>query len=85
MGRLAGSTKFTGFKIGTPGSYDGASTFDKAQDGDVSTYFSSNLSSGAWTGIDMGTNADNLLTTIKYSPRPGFASRLINGKIQGSK
>ena len=81
---VCGVTKFTGLKIGTLGSYDGTSTFDKAQDGDISTYFSSNLPSGAWTGIDVGTNADNLLTRIKYSPRPGFAFRLLNGKIQGS-
>jgi len=75
------SGKLTGTVIGTSGSYDATSTIDKAYDGNTSTYVD-NLTSGAWAGLDLGSGQQ--ITSIKYFPRSGWASRMVGGKFQGS-
>ena len=45
--------KLSGTGFGTPGSWNnGGATFDKALDGDVSTYFDAPTDNGAYVGID---------------------------------
>ena len=45
--------KVTGTGFGTPGSWSNSgSTFDKALDGDVNTFFDAPIASGAYVGID---------------------------------
>jgi uncharacterized protein YjdB len=78
------STKLTGTIIGTPGSWGGNAsvTKDKVFDGNTSTFFDSDVASGAWVGLDLGTA--KTISQIKYAPRPSYASRMIGGKFQGS-
>ncbi len=81
--RVANDTipKLNGTVIGTPGSYDGVSTIDKAFDGNVSTYVD-NLTTGAWAGLDLG--GLHKIGKIKFYPRSGWASRMAGGKFQAS-
>jgi hypothetical protein len=73
----------TGNVIGTAGSYQnkgniGANAFD----GNFNTYFDAPTANGAWVGLDLGT--PQAITTVKYSPRSGFASRMVGGVFQAS-
>jgi hypothetical protein len=75
-------TKLTGTVIGTTGSWDGASTRDKAFDGSLSTFFDAATGNGVWAGLDLGSN--KALSQVKYAPRSDFPSRMAGGKFQGS-
>ena len=49
-----GSTKLTGTKIGTPGSWNnGSNTFDKAEDGNTGTFFDAPNGNGNFVGLDL--------------------------------
>jgi uncharacterized protein YjdB len=79
-----GTSKFTGTNIGTAGSYnnDATLTFDKALDGNLSTYFDAAVADGAWAGLDLGSAKK--VTKVRYAPRSGWAARMNGGKIQGA-
>ena len=50
-----GGVKANSAAYGTPGSWNGnGSTFDKALDGSVNTFFDAPAESGAYVGIDTG-------------------------------
>ncbi|MCL2104403.1 MAG: discoidin domain-containing protein [Kiritimatiellaeota bacterium] len=59
----------TGQWIGTPGTYGGGMTGDKAFDGNVTTYFDapSGNANNAWTGLDFGSEKE--ITSIRFVPR----------------
>ena len=76
----------TGSVIGTTGSWNNnsATTRTAAFDGDITTYFDAAQSNGAWTGIDLGTGNDAVVTELRFCPRKGFASRMNGGRFQGA-
>lgn len=53
-----------------------------AFDGNTGTYTDSQAATGGFTGIDFGTA--QMVNTIKYYPRDGYALRMVGGKFQGS-
>lgn len=59
--------KLKGVTIGTPGSYDNnpKRTKEKAIDGDMTTFFDSKNSSGAWVGLDL--KRPTRIEKIRYS------------------
>lgn len=56
-------------------------TFDKAFDGDPSTFFDFAEPNGGYTGIDAGraTRVD----AIRFVPRPGQLGRMVGGRFEG--
>jgi uncharacterized protein (TIGR02145 family) len=76
-----GSEKLTGTVIGTSGSGGYYNPNTNAFDGNTSTY-SENMASEAWAGLDLGSGCQ--ITSIKFYPRISWASRMTNGKFQGS-
>ena len=70
--------------IGTTGSWGGDpdTTRDAAFDGDLGTFFDSDLGVGGWTGLDLGS--DTVITQIRYAPRSGWGSRMVGGRFQAS-
>ena len=73
----------TGTPFGTSPAYNnGTSSFDKAFDGDITTFFDYSVASGGYTGIDLGAAA--VVNTIRFYPRSTWASRMTGGKFQGS-
>ena len=78
--------QLTGTVIGTTGSWNNNSntTRKAAFDGDLTTYFDAAQSNGAWTGLDLGSDNDAVVTEIRFCPRKGFASRMNGGRFQGA-
>ncbi len=73
----------TGTVIGSPGSYHNAGgTIANVFDGSLITYHDAANASGDWAGLDLGTA--NVITQVKYSPRRGFAGRMVGGVFQGA-
>ncbi len=77
--KLSGPTFGTG-----PAWLNGSSTFDKAFDGDISTYDDDSNVSGGYTGIDLGAGVTGTVAVIRYYPRPAWNDRLVGGKFQCS-
>jgi hypothetical protein len=75
--------KRTGTVIGTTGTYNNG-TWNRAKvfDGDLNTYFDSDLATGGWAGLDLGSA--QTVSQIKFAPRAGWASRMVGGKFQAS-
>ncbi|HTJ00506.1 MAG TPA: LamG-like jellyroll fold domain-containing protein, partial [Dongiaceae bacterium] len=90
--RLSPYTPFTlgsnyllqGTLMGTTGSATGSNTRDRVFDGNLGSYFDAPTGSGAWVGWDLRTNNDKVVTTIRYCPRSGYASRMVGGVFQGA-
>jgi hypothetical protein len=78
--------KLAGVIIGTAGSYNnGGNTITKVFDNDLNSFFDANVANGAWAGLDFGVGVSNIITQIKYCPRPGgFANRMPGGVFQGA-
>lgn len=76
--------KLTGTPFGTSPAWNDMSTFEKAFDGDVNTFFDYQIPDGGYTGIDLGENKASKVTLIRYHPRFNGSSRMIDGKFQGS-
>jgi len=73
----------TGTIIGSPGSYrDAGGTIANVFDGSLITYHDAVNASGDWAGLDLGTAY--VITQVNYSPRRGFASRMVGGVFQGA-
>ncbi len=74
----------SGLVMGTSGSWGGNpdTTRDAAFDGDLGTFFDSDLGVGGWTGLDLGRGG--VITQIRYAPRSGWGSRMVGGKFQVS-
>jgi hypothetical protein len=73
----------TGTPTGTPGAWAGsANTFDKALDGNPSTYFDAPISDNAFVALDLGST--KTLSSVRYFPRTGLAWRMAGGTFQGS-
>jgi hypothetical protein len=82
-GGTTGATPLSGTVIGTSGSYSNSgNTISKAFDGSLSTFFDGPTANGNWAGLNLG--ATYAITSISYSPRSGWASRMVGGVFQGS-
>ena len=76
-------TGLTGTVIGTAGSYQNdGNTIAKAFDGNLSTFFDGSTANGNWAGLDLGSTYN--ITQVGFSPRSGWASRMVGGVFQGS-
>src|SRR4029077_7518575 len=78
-----GGVKLTGVGFGTPGSWNNqGSIFDKALDGNLATFFDSQISTGAYVGIDTSgaTSADQ----IRFYPRLFHTVRMVGGVFEGT-
>jgi hypothetical protein len=79
--------KLTGTAFGTSPPWQAGREFDKAVDGNTSTYFDFSVSDGGYTGIDLGAGNGKSVVKIRYYPRSDFAGgpdRMVGGKFQGS-
>jgi hypothetical protein len=77
------AAKVTGAAIGTAGSQNNSgNTIAKVFDGSFSTFFDAPTANGAWVGLDLGTA--KTITQLKFAPRAGFESRMVNGSFQVS-
>lgn len=78
-------SKLTGTGIGTPGSYYGPDTFDKALDGNLATFYDADSASGDWTGLDLGASNTKVISQVRVAPRNAYhAPRMVGGQIQAS-
>ncbi|MGN6504043.1 MAG: discoidin domain-containing protein [Tepidisphaeraceae bacterium] len=70
--------------LGTAGSFgnNAATTKNAALDGNPATFFDSSQASGAWVGEDLG--APTVITSVRFAPRSGYASRMVGGLFQGA-
>jgi hypothetical protein len=77
------SSPFSGTLLATAGSYNNdGNTAAKAFDGNISTYFDGPTADGDCVGLDLGSY--QLIGSIAYAPRAGFASRMVGGFFQAS-
>lgn len=74
-------SKITGTYFGTA-PWSSNSTYDKAFDGNTSTFFDAATGNDGYTGVDVGTA--RVATRIRFHPRFGHALRMVGGKFQGS-
>lgn len=73
----------SGTVIGSPGSWGGlGNVIDNVFDGDLGTFYDAVNANGDWAGLDLGSPQS--IVSIKYSPRAGFASRMVGGMFQAS-
>jgi mannan endo-1,4-beta-mannosidase len=91
----SGDAVLTGVKFGTPGSWQNSSnTFDKAFDGNTSTFFDAPSGSGDYVGIDTGATcpevtleAESMTVSTPANgslPTAGGETLLQNGSLSGT-
>jgi hypothetical protein len=69
--------------IGTAGSFNNhGTTIANVFDQNLSTYFDAPTASGSYVGLDLGTA--QVVSQISYSPRIGWAPRMVGGIFQAS-
>jgi hypothetical protein len=74
----------TGTPYGTsPAWGDLPNTYDKAFDGDPSTFFDFAEPSGGYTGIDLGAGRASPVAAIRFVPRNGQLGRVVGGRFEG--
>jgi hypothetical protein len=73
-----------GTAFGTSPPYAPGREYYRATDGDLNTFFDYANPSGGDTGIDLGAGNASHVSSIIYSPRVGFESRMVGGVFQGS-
>jgi hypothetical protein len=76
----AGDTKLTGRPFGVAGTRGEGRTFDKALDGDTSTWFDAFLASGGYVGLDLGTD-ENVTPPPVLAPPPGHYDAPVDLKM----
>ena len=77
-----------GFPEDRPGKVDShfsVRTSDPSKESSrASTASSAPAASGAWAGLDLGSNASARIAKVRYCPRSGLAARMVGGKFQGA-
>nr|WP_321406953.1 LamG-like jellyroll fold domain-containing protein [uncultured Carboxylicivirga sp.] len=77
-------SKISGTIIGHDGSWDNINgLIADAFDGNLATFVDAPTAEG-FVGYDFGAGIVADLTAIRYAPRSGFESRLVNGEIRGA-
>ncbi|WP_200868433.1 cohesin domain-containing protein [Gracilibacillus boraciitolerans] len=74
----------TGDLFGTTPAWSAGAEYDKAFDGNTSTFFDYQEANAGYTGIDVGEGNQVEPAQIRFYPREGFTRRMNGGKIQGS-
>jgi poly(hydroxyalkanoate) depolymerase family esterase len=78
-GNLAGAV------VGSAGSWNSSgNTITNVFDGNINTFYDAVNGTGDWAGLDFGSGLGGVVSTIKYCPRPGFASRMVGGQFQAA-
>jgi len=85
-GGASAVVKLTGapFGSGPPYANDSRRTFDKAFDGDTTTYVDDSNVSGGYVGIDLGAGTLASVSSIRYYPRANNTDRMVGGTFQCS-
>jgi fibronectin type 3 domain-containing protein len=74
-----------GTVIGSDYSYDHCgATKEILFDGSLGNFMDVGGSGGGWSGLDFGSGASAVITSVKYCPRKGFANAMVGGKFQAS-
>lgn len=79
-----------GTAFGTGPAWAAGFEFDKAADGDATTFFDHAEADGAHVGIDLGDGNQRIIGSIIYTPRASvntvdaFEARMVGGRFQGS-
>jgi len=81
---LTNQEQLSGKAFGTTPAYGEGTGYEMATDGNLSTFFDCQKESGACTGIDLGNGKKARVSSIVYTPRSGFESRMVGGEFQGS-
>jgi len=76
--------QLAGTLFGTSPAFSAGSEYDKASDGNLSTYFDNASPDGGYTGIDLGVGNTASISSIVFSPRNGLEWRMEGGVFQGS-
>jgi hypothetical protein len=78
--------KLSGTIYGREGTYGNSTvnTYDKLFDGNVNTFFDSNVGDSAWVGIDLGEGNETYVYSFRYHPRTGWPSRMDGCTLRGS-
>lgn len=76
--------KLTGRAFGTGPAFSShpTATYDKAFDGDPTTFFDDSHSGGGYAGIDVGGAV--VVRAVRYHPREDYNDRMVGGKFQCS-
>ena len=72
-----------GTPYGTSPPFGPSSGYEKASDGDVTTYFDYASANGGYTGIDLGAGHAARVTKIRFVPRSNQPARMTGGVFQG--
>ncbi|HEY3633373.1 MAG TPA: family 20 glycosylhydrolase, partial [Jatrophihabitantaceae bacterium] len=72
-----------GTPYGSSPPFDPSNSYDKADDGDVTTFFDYSQPDGGYTGIDLGAGSAATVTKIRFVPRANQPGRMTGGHFQG--
>ena len=79
----AADYRLQGEIIGTEGSYGNSGAGRQTVfDNSLQNYFDG-PQGDAWAGLDLGPDVQAVITSVKYAPRDGYASRMVGGRFQG--
>ena len=78
------SAKLTGTGIGTSGAYCCSYTFDKALDGNLTTFYDADSATGDWVGLDLGASNTKAVSKVRFAARSGHEGRMDGGMFQAS-
>jgi Carbohydrate binding module (family 6)/Ricin-type beta-trefoil lectin domain-like len=81
-GVQGGGNGLKGTTFGLTPSWSAGSEYCKATDGDINTFYDAAQADSAYTGLDFGSGVQ--IGKIRFSPRPGYESRMVGGKFQVS-
>ena len=78
------ATPVTGAAFGADPAFAAGYDYTKASDGITATFYDYAQPDGGYTGIDLGPGAAGKISCIVFTPRAGFASRMVGGVFSGS-
>ena len=73
-------SQVSGTILGTAGA--ATNTSANVFDWDITTFYDSTNANGNWAGLDLGS--PNVITNVRYCPRSGYDSLMLNGIFQGA-
>lgn len=82
---VRGHYQLNGTAFGNGPAYKPGFEFEKASDGNPDTFYDYVYANGGVTGIDLGVNGQSQVSLIQFSPRVGFAHRMVGGVFEGSQ
>ena len=76
------SSELKGTVIGCPQSDYSSGDASMAFDGDLTTFYASDVRSNTWAGLDLGER--HVITKVAYAPRSGWPQRMLLGVFEGA-